>query len=287
MTFWGHISALRGVLVRIAAVVLSLTVVFFIFMHDIFDEVILAPCESNFITYRFFDQISAFFSSFTGEETAPFNVKLINIQLSSQFFVHMSTSFWLALIFSFPFIIYFLWGFIKPALYSNERKGIVKAFFFGNIMFYIGIAIGYYLIFPVSLRFLAGYQLSELIPNQISLDSYMDNFLVMIFLMGVIFEMPLLSWLLSSMGLLNKGFFNKYRRHAIVVLMIVAAIVTPADPFSMLVAFFPLYGLYEFSALFVKPAPKEDEDDDPDDDKDDKETLDYIPSYKSRNNITD
>lgn len=280
MSFWGHIDALRKVLLRIAVVVVILTSLFFAFMNDIFDQIILAPCRGNFILYRLFNLITSQSSLLPDFSTEGFHVELINIQLASQFFIHMTTSFWLGIVFSFPIIIYMLWGFIKPALYHGEQRGIKKVFFFGNIMFYIGIAVGYFVVFPVTLRFLAEYQVSQLVPNQISLDSYMDNFLVMIFIMGLIFELPLLAWALSSIGMLNRSFFRKYRRHAIVVLLIFAAVITPTgDPFTLMVVFLPLFILFEISAFFVKPAPPEEPEDE-DDNSDDDDGLDYIPHYR-------
>ena len=127
-------------------------------------------------------------------------------------------------------------------------------------MFFIGCAVGYFLVFPMTLRFLATYELSAAITEQVSLDSYMDNFLLLIFVMGIVFEMPLLSWLLSQVGVLHRSFFHKYRRHAVVGLLVAAAFITPSgDPFTLSVVFLPLYGLYELSAFFVKP--DEDEED--------------------------
>ena len=258
MSFWDHIYALRSVLLRIALIVSVLSVGFFIFMPNIFNNIILWPCREDFCIYKALD-IIPYFSSESAQESGMI-IDLINIQLSSQIMIHITTSFWLGLIFSFPIIVYVLWGFIKPALYKHERTGVRKAFFFGNIMFYLGIAVGYFIVFPFSLRFLASYQVSELINNQFSINSYMDNFLVLIFLMGIVFELPLIAWLLSKAEVLTKSFFNKYRRHAIVVLMIIAAIITPADPFSMIILFIPLYALFETSSFFVKSDSKEPEE---------------------------
>ena len=189
-----------------------------------------------------------------------FHVNIVNIKLASQFFTHMTTSFWLALLLTFPYMMYEIWKFISPALYENEKKNVRWVFLCGTIMFFIGCAVGYFLVFPMTLRFLATYQLSAAIVEQVSLDSYMDNFLMLIFVMGLVFEMPLVSWLLSQIGVLNRSFFHKYRRHAIVALLVAAAFITPSsDPFTLGIVFFPLYGLYELSAFFVKKAPKEDE----------------------------
>ena len=149
----------------------------------------------------------------------------------------------------------------KITYYENEKKNVRWVFLFGTLMFFVGCAVGYFLVFPMTLRFLATYELSAMITEQVSLDSYMDNFLMLIFVMGIVFEMPLLSWLLSQLGLLNRSFFHKYRRHAVVGLLVASAFITPSgDPFTLSVVFFPLYGLYELSAFFVKKAPVEEEE---------------------------
>ena len=266
MSFWDHLDALRSVLIEIAVTLVVLAVVLFMFMPSIFDNVILAPCKNEFVLYRVFERLSKIVPIFPSFSVGDFSVQLINIQLASQFFIHMSTSFWLALVLGFPIVLYELWTFVSPALYPNEKHGVKIAFGVGNIMFYIGIAVGYFIVFPVTLRFLAGYHVSEMVPNQISLDSYMDTFLMLIFVMGVVFELPLVSWLLSNLGILHRGFFKKYRRHAIVFLLVVAAFITPTgDPFTLMIVFLPIYMLYELSALIVKPDSPVVEDDGDDD----------------------
>ena len=254
MSFWEHLDDLRAVLIKMAVVVTTAAVVLFIFMPDIFDSVILAPCNGDFVLYRGIDRLAALIPGMP-QLGGDFHVELINIQLASQLYVHLSTSFWLAVVLSFPILLYLLWTFIAPALYQNERKGVRKAFFFGVAMFFIGVAVGYFLVFPIILRFLADYHVSALVPNQVSLDSYMDTFLMMVFFMGVVFELPLLCWLLGNVGVLNRSFFSKYRRHAIVALVVLAAIITPTgDLFTLSVVFLPLYLLYELSALLVPKA---------------------------------
>ena len=253
MSFWDHLDVLRGVLIKIDVVVVAMAIVFFALMPIIFDNVILAPCKGDFVLYKLFEKLTAGISALPQFTTDGFHVELINIQLASQFFIHMSTSFWLALVFSFPIVIYLLWTFVSPALYEHEKRGIKRAFGFGNLMFFLGVAVGYFVVFPVTLRFLADYHVSAMVPNQISLDSYMDTFLMLIFIMGIIFELPLLAWLLGNIGVLKRGFFKKYRRHAIVVLLILAAFITPTgDPFTLTIVFLPIYFLYELSAWLVK-----------------------------------
>lgn len=253
MTFWEHLDELRKVLLRVIVAIAVLMVGLFIAMPYLFDHVILAPCSNDFILYRALRAISQripFLPDFAMDD---FSVSLINIQLASQFFIHMSTSMWMAVVLAFPFILYQLWCFISPALYENELRNVRFAFLAGNILFFTGIAVGYFLVFPLTLRFLASYQISTLIPNQISLDSYIGNFLSLTFIMGIVFELPLLCKLLSAFGLIDRSFFARYRRHAIIVLLIVAAIITPSgDPFTLLAVFIPIYAVYEVSALFVK-----------------------------------
>ena len=259
MSFWDHIDALRAVLIRIVVVLVAVTIGLFAVMPSLFDAVILAPCHGDFALYRLFERMTTSVSWLPQFSTTGFHVELINIKLASQFFIHMSTSFWLALVLTFPFVLYELWTFVAPALYPNEKRGVKLAFFMGCLMFFLGVAVGYFVVLPVTLRFLADYHVSAMVPNQISLDSYMDTFLMLIFVMGVIFELPLVAWLLGTLGVLHSGFFKSYRRHAVVALLALAAIITPTgDPFTLMVVFLPIYLLYEFSAYLVPKSNKPD-----------------------------
>ncbi|MDE6197395.1 MAG: twin-arginine translocase subunit TatC, partial [Muribaculaceae bacterium] len=247
MSFWEHLDDLRRVLFRIIVVMAVLVVACFAFMPQIFDAVIMAPCSGTFPTYAFFDRVAS--AAGIGADLATdasFKVDIVSLELASQLFIHLSASCWTALMLGFPFIIYMLWTFVSPALYQHERRNARTAFVFGNVMFYLGVACGYFLIFPLAVRFLADYQLSDLVPNVISLDSYTDTFVTIVFLMGVVFELPLLAWLLGRMGLLTRRFFSLYRRHAIVALMVLAAVITPTgDPFTLFAVFIPIYMLWE------------------------------------------
>lgn len=253
MSFWDHLDELRKILFRIAVFVVIMALVFFSYMRELFDSVILAPAQNDFIFYRWLNKFAERFPVLPDFCIGEFHVNIININLASQFFIHISTSFWFAMVFSFPFVIYQLFLFVKPALYSNERKNAGAAFLFGNILFYIGVALGYLMVFPLTLRFLAGYELSSYIQNSVSLDSYISSFLMLCFVMGLVFELPLLSWILSQIGILKKNFFNQFRKHAIVILLVLAAFITPSgDPFTLMVVFLPIYMLWELSALVVK-----------------------------------
>jgi sec-independent protein translocase protein TatC len=253
MSFWDHLEELRWMLLRVVIALIIFAIVGFIYMPWIFDHVILGPAKPDFFLYHYMCKLSrhlSFLPDFCDEN---FTVSMINIDLTAQFFRHLSTSGWFALILICPYILFELWNFIRPALYEHEKKNVRWVFLLGTVMFFIGCLVGYGLIFPMTLRFLYNYSLSDIIYNQLSLDSYLDNFLILILVMGLVFEMPLISWLLSQIGILRKSFFKKYRRHAIVILLIAAAIITPTgDPFTLSLVFFPLYALYELSIFFVK-----------------------------------
>ena len=259
MTFWDHLEALRWMLVRVFSALGIFIIGGFAFIPWIFEHVIMAPIDNQFFLYRWLAKMSEQVAIMPDDLTRPFHVSIINIRLSSQFFLHMSLSFWLALLITFPYLVYEVWKFICPALYENERKSMRFTFVFGTVMFFIGCVVGYSVVFPLTLRFLYNYQLSASISNQLSLDSYMDNFLMLVFMMGIVFELPLVSMLLGKVGILHRGFFSTYRRHAVVALLVVSAFITPSsDPFTLMAVFIPIYILWELSAFLVKPAPKDD-----------------------------
>lgn len=261
MSFWEHLDVLRGVLIRAVILLLIVTIGMFCAMPWIFDSVILAPCNQHFPVYSLLNHIES--ADFLGLDSAAdeqaFNIELININLASQFMIHMSLSFWLALVLSAPALLFLLWQFVSPGLYARERKPITVGLTFGTVMFYLGVAVSYFIVFPLTLRFLAGYQLSSSIPNVISIQSYMDTLINLSLLMGLAFELPLVAMILGRFGLLSRSFFARYRRHAVVALLVVAAVITPTgDPFTLMVVFVPLYLLWEASALLVPGTAKAD-----------------------------
>lgn len=242
-TFWEHVEVLRWSIARCIGAVLLFFTAAFVYVPKIFDTFILGPSRTDFFIFNL--------PGMSMNVSAP--VDIININLATQFLTHISTSFWIALIAAFPYIMFEIWRFISPALYSNERRSTIFAFTFGTAMFYIGCIVGYCIVFPVTLNFLARYQLSAAISNSISLDSYMSTFLLIVFIMGIMFELPLLMWVLGRTGIVNKKNLIEYRRHAIVTLMVLAAIITPTgDPFTLMVVFLPLYALYELGILMTR-----------------------------------
>jgi len=249
MSFWDHLEVLRWALFRSACVLGIIMVGTFIAMPYIFDRFILAPTNNDFFIYRWLNTIGRGIVRLSPD----FDVQIININVASQFMTHISTSISLAAVIAFPYFIWEIWKFIEPALFDDEIRHLRPAFLGGTLMFYIGCAIGYTLVFPFTFRFLVEYNLSPNITNQINLQSYIDNFTMLILVMGIVFEMPLLAWLLSLFGILKKSFLREYKRHAVVVLLVAAAIITPSgDPFTLMLVFVPLYVLYELSILVVK-----------------------------------
>ena len=263
LTFWEHLDVLRWALVRIVCLWFVLAIGFFIAMPYIFDPVIMGPCHDDFVFYGFLRKIGEVFNLTGDFFTQRFDIKLQNINLAAPFFVHLTTSFVLSIIILVPYIFWEIWLFISPALYPNEAKGVRKALLLGNVMFYVGMAVGYFMVYPLALRFLATYDLSDNIDTLISLNSYIDNFMMLVLAMGVAFELPLVTWLLSLFGLLTRSTLREYRRHAIVVIVIAAAIITPTgDPFTLTAVALPLYALYELSIFMIKEQKEEEEDED-------------------------
>jgi sec-independent protein translocase protein TatC len=263
MSFWDHLEEFRWTLIRIIIAVVVFSIVGFIIVPNIFDSVILAPRTSDFITYRLLEkagEVIPFLPDFSAEA---FNVQMLNINMTTQFMTYISTSLAFGVLCAIPFLLFEIWRFVSPALYENEVKGVKTAFGFGGIMFVIGCLVGYFIVFPLIFRFLITFELSESIENMISLDSYMSNFYTLILIMGLVFELPLVFWLLSNLGLVYRPFFKKYRRHAIVGTLLLAAFITPSgDPFSLFVVSVPLYALWEISAIIVKKEPPVEEEED-------------------------
>lgn len=251
-TFWDHLDTMRAGLLRVAAVLIVGMVGFFMVMPRLFDRLILAPTREDFILYRLLAAIAGEGSPFGSQ---PLDVELINIHVASQFTTHLSSAFYAALLVAIPYLIYEVWRFIRPALYAEERGKVRTAFLAGSLLFYAGCAVGYLIIFPLTFRFLAQYSLSEAIATQLSLQSYMNNFLGITLVMGLAFELPMVVWLLAKLGIVSREMLRKGRRYAAVILLVASAFITPSgDPFTLAVVFTPLYLLYEAG---IRCTPKE------------------------------
>lgn len=217
----------------------SAGVLAFVFKNVLFG-VVLAPAGSGFLTYRLL-----------GFE--PFTLHLINTGLTEQFMVHMKVAMLAGLLIASPYILYVLFRFISPALYDNERRYSVRITVSAYIMFMVGIVVDYFVIFPLTVRFLGTYQVSADVSNMLTISSYVDTLAMMSLVFGIVFEMPVVSWLMARAGLLRAEWMNRYRRHAVVAILVVAAVITPtSDMFTLLVVSLPIWLLYEASVVVVR-----------------------------------
>lgn len=254
MSFWEHLDVLRTVLLKILLVTVVCGMAAFLFKDQLFD-IVLAPKDSDFITYRWMTS----FAELVGEASADvFDVQLINTGLAEQFLIHVKVAMCAGVLCASPYMLYQLFCFVSPALHDNERKYAVAMVGSGYLMFMLGVAVSYFLIFPFTFRFLGTYQVSGEVTNMIALPSYISTMMVMCLTMGIVFEMPVMAWLFGRMGLLSAGFMRRYRRHAVVIILIVAAVITPtSDVFTLLLVSCPIYLLYETSIAVVRIANKQ------------------------------
>ena len=244
MDFWEHLEELRGCLLK-ALVAVALCAVAAFCCKDWLFALVMAPSKSDFITYRLFSRLTGVANDF--------HIDLFNPELAQQFLVHMKVALWMGLLLVSPYLLYLLFHFVAPGLYAHERRYALRAVGSGYVMFLLGVALNYLLIFPLTFRFLGTYPVSADVPNQIALSSYISILLMLCFLMGVVFELPVLCWLLAKIGLLKPDFMRKYRKHAVVAILIIAAVITPSgDAMTLSMVALPIYALYEISILVVK-----------------------------------
>lgn len=249
LSFGGHLEVLRQMLFRILGVTLVFSCIVFCFKQLTF-EILLAPSDSSFVTYNIVEHLMQRIDrSFVFE---PFNVQLIATDLSSQFVTHLTTSIYLGLLCASPFIMYELFRFITPALLENERKYSTKIMISVYSLFMIGVLMSYYILFPISFRFLGTYSVADKVHTMITLDSYISTFVSLTLLLGVVFQLPVITFILAKLGILNAPMMSKYRKHALIIIMLIAAIITPPDIMTLIMITLPIYGLYEFSVWILK-----------------------------------
>lgn len=226
LSFWDHLDELRSALLKSLGAWLVASAAAFVCKEPLF-AVLMKPL---------------------GPEQ-----KLINIDVTAQFVTHVQVALCIGFVVALPLMIWWLYGFVAPALYRQEKRYTVIFMVCAVLLFAAGVALNYFLIFPLSFRFLSEYQVSPLVVNQISLSSYFSLLLVLSILMGLLFEVPVVTWLLSRLGILRPEYLKRYRRHVFVALLIVAAVITPTgDPFTLLLVTLPVYGLYELSILIIR-----------------------------------
>ena len=238
-TFWDHLEELRGCIIRIICVVALFAILAFCF-KDLLFKVVLAPRSSDFVTFRLL-----------GVE--PFTISLMNTGLTEQFMIHIRVACYAGLLAAMPYVVYQLFGFVSPALYTKERHYAVRVVSASYLMFMTGTLVNYFLVFPLTVKFLGTYQVSADVSNMLTIQSYTDTLISMNLVMGLVFELPVLSWLLAVLGILKPLHMTMYRRHAMVAILIVSAIITPTtDAFTLFVVALPIWLLYEASILIVR-----------------------------------
>lgn len=249
MTFGGHLEVLRRMLFRIIAIAGSFAIIIFCCKETVW-SILLAPSNYNFTTYTIIEKIiSSCGFDFHFEE---FHVDLIATDLSSQFMSHITTSIYLGLLGASPYILYELFRFISPALYKNEKKHLTSVVTIIYLLFIAGVLMSYYILFPISFHFLGTYSVSDNIHSTITLDSYIETFTTLTFVMGIVFQLPIIIFLLAKIGFVSSTLLAKYRKHALIVIMLVAAIITPPDLMTLVLVTIPLYLLYEVSVRIAK-----------------------------------
>lgn len=252
MSFLGHLEVLRWHLIRSVVAALIMMIAAFLFRDLIFNGIILSPRNPDFISNRMFNQFGQWIGELLGRDTPAMTINktplnLVNIEMAGQFMSHVKISLIAGLILASPYIIRELWKFIEPALHENEKKYAGVAIFSISSLFIIGILFGYFIITPLSIDFLNTYVVSKDVVNTIKLNSYISTVTTVTFATGLVFELPVVAYFTSAIGIVTPEFLKKYRRHAYVILLIIAAVITPPDVFSQILVCIPLIILYEIS----------------------------------------
>jgi sec-independent protein translocase protein TatC len=258
MSFLEHLEELRWHIIRSILAAVIMFIVAFILKNIIFDKIILAPRTPGFFTNRILCNFGHYLNSLFDSQrftalcinSKPFN--LINIQLSGQLATHIAVSMVAGVILAFPYIIWEFWKFFRPALYTNEKQHVRGAVLSCSLLFFTGVVFGYYMIVPFSLHFLGTYEISNQVVNQINVRSYIGTLTSIVLASGFIFELPVFAFFLTKIGIVTPSFLKQYRRYAIVIIFIIAAIITPPDVFSQTLVAVPLIGLYEISIVVSK-----------------------------------
>jgi len=251
-SFLNHLSDLRWVLLRSVIVILIFAIAAFIFRDFIFNNIIFAPKNPGFITNRFFCLLADWLAI---KELCfdNFQLKIISTSLSGQFMTHVYVSIISGVVIASPYIFWELWRFIRPALYEHEKKKTRRAVLTITLLFWLGILFSYYIIVPLMINFLGTYQVSDTVENMINIRSYISSVTSMVFSVGVVFELPVFIYVLARIGLVTGNYLKRNRKYAIILILIIAAIITPStDMFSQLLVSFPLIILYEVSIIIAR-----------------------------------
>jgi len=255
MSFIDHLEELRWHLIRAVIAIFVFTIAAFISVDFIFNTVIFGPARPDFWTFKMLCKVGEFInSSAICIEEIPF--KMQSRKMTGQFTMHITSSFVIGIIVAFPYIFWEFWRFISPGLHLNERKISRGAVFFVTLLFSIGVMFGYYIMSPLAINFLANYQVSEIVYNEFDITSYVSTISTLVLGSGILFQLPIVVYFLSKIGIVTPALMKSYRKHAIVVILVLGAMLTPPDPLSQVLIAFPLFGLYEMSILISKRVTK-------------------------------
>ena len=259
MSFIDHLEELRWHLLRSIIAITIITIAAFLLKSWVFDQLIFAPCQEGFFTYRAFCHLAHQFNLGDSLCFKPANFKLINTEMSGQFTMHLQVALVLGFIASFPYIFWEIWRFVETGLHDDEKKYTQGIVFGASLLFFLGVLFGYYVITPFSINFLAGYYVSDSVANTISITSYVGTLTSIVLSAGIMFELPMLVFFLAKMGLIYADWMRQYRRHAFVVILFIAAIITPPDVWSQILVTIPVYLLYEAGIWVAAVVEKRDQ----------------------------
>lgn len=256
MSFLDHLEALRWHLLRSVSAVLILTVIAFLAKSIVFGVIILGPSKVDFITYRLFCDLGNYLGvAALCIEELPFTLQ--SREMTSQFSMHMTSSLVVGFIVAFPYLFWEVWRFISPGLYDKEKNAARGAVFFVSFLFFMGAAFGYFVLAPMSINFLANYQLDPTIINEFDISSYISTLTMLVLASAIMFQLPVVVYFLSKSGLVTSTMLRSYRRHAIVIILIVSAVITPPDVISQILIAMPILVLYEAGIQIAKRLEKE------------------------------
>lgn len=250
MTFLDHLEELRWHLMRSFVVIFVFMIAAFACAEWIFSNIVFAPAQADFITFRFLCDVSHWvgLNDTLCVEAIPFRVQ--SRLMTGQFMMQLTASFVIGLIIGFPYLVYELWKFIRPGLHTKEQKKSTGVVSIVSFLFLVGIAFGYFVVTPMTVYFLSTYSISDIVVNEFDITSYVSTVVTLVFGSGALFQLPVIIYFLTKVGLVTPQFLRKYRRHSIVIILIIAAVVTPPDPFSQTIIAIPLYVLFEIS-IFI------------------------------------
>lgn len=262
MSFLDHLEELRWHVVRAVIAILFFMIAAFVYTKEIFDNIIFAPAKVDFPTFKWLCQLG----EYTGAsglcvQTIPFKIQ--SRYMTGQFTMQFMAAFVIGLILAFPYVFWEIWRFVKPGLHNTERKFSKGAVFFVSFLFATGVLFGYYVLSPMSIWFFSTYSISETIVNEFDITSYVQTIVALVFGSGLLFQLPMVVYFLTKIGIVTPKFMRTYRKHAIIIILILAALITPPDPLSQTIIAIPLYLLYEISifisAMVMRNKRKEEE----------------------------